>query len=112
MVGTIHGQSATAAPAKKIAPAVVYPKSVFLDNGNALIFQPQVESWAGNSKITAWSAVSYLAGDGSQKPALGTIKVEADTRVALEERLVNFTPVRITEFNFPTLSRVHAKCLF
>ena len=39
------------------------------------------------------------------KPALGTIKVESDTSVALDERLVSFSEFKITESNFPTLPR-------
>ena len=38
-------------------------------------------------------------------PALGTIKVESDTSVALDERLVSFSEFKITESNFPTLQR-------
>src|ERR1051325_9227353 len=51
-----------------------------------VIFQPQVMSWDGQKHMVAMSAVSYVAKD-QQKPALGTIKLEADTSVALTERL-------------------------
>ena len=39
------------------------------------------------------------------KPALGTVKIEADTKVAVDERLVNFSRCKITEANFPTLPK-------
>ena len=42
---------------------------------------------------------------GAQKPALGSLKVEADTKVALAERLVSFSDMKITEANFPTLPK-------
>ncbi len=54
--------------------------------------------------MTAYSAVSYTAKAG-EKPALGTVKVEADTKVSVTERLVNFSVIRIIESNFPTLEK-------
>ena len=42
---------------------------------------------------------------GATKPALGTVKVESDTSVAMDERLVSFSELKITEPNFPTLQR-------
>ena len=42
---------------------------------------------------------------GATKPALGTVKVESDTSVALDERLVSFSELKIAEPNFPTLQR-------
>ena len=49
-----------------------------------------------------YAAVSYTP-KGAKKPALGTVKVESDTSVALDERLVSFSELKITEPNFPTL---------
>src|SRR6185503_16006722 len=51
-----------------------------------------------------YSAVSYEQ-KGAPKPALGTIKLEADTKVSTSERLVKFTDLKITESNFPTLPK-------
>jgi len=50
-----------------------------------------------------YAAVSYTA-KGAPKPALGTLKIEADTTVAVADRLVNFTNVKLTESNFPGLA--------
>jgi len=69
-----------------------------------VIFQPQVMSWDGQKHMVAMSAVSYVAKD-QQKPALGTIKLEADTSVALTERLVKFSTIKVAETNFQTLSK-------
>ena len=41
----------------------------------------------------------------SQKPVLGTLKIEADTSASLEQRLVKFSTLKITEANFQTLSK-------
>jgi len=69
-----------------------------------VIFQPQVMNWDGQKHMVAMSAVSYVA-KGEDKPAMGTIKLEADTSVALTERLVKFSTVKVTETNFQTLSK-------
>ena len=52
--------------------------------------------------MVAYVAVSYTA-KGAAKPALGTLKIEADTSVAVDERLVSFSDLEITESHFPTL---------
>lgn len=39
------------------------------------------------------------------RTALGTIRVEADTKISVPERLVSFSDLTITSANFPTLSR-------
>src|SRR4029077_12835276 len=51
----------------------------------------------------AYSAVSYSA-KGATKPALGTVKLEAETSVAVSARLVSFSNVKLTETHFPDVS--------
>jgi len=72
--------------------------------GNVLVYQPQVASWDKQKHMVAFSAVSYQP-KGSQKPTPGSLKVEAETTVALDDRLVSFAPFQITEANFATLSK-------
>ncbi|HKR60288.1 MAG TPA: hypothetical protein VJS64_11190 [Pyrinomonadaceae bacterium] len=69
-----------------------------------VIYQPQVATWENQRHIVALAALSYVA-KGEQKPAMGTIKIEADTQVSLEQRLVKFSTLKITEANFQTLSK-------
>ncbi len=81
-----------------------WPRDYTTADGGALrIFQPQVASWDGQKKIVFYAAVSFAA-KGAAKPGLGSIKLEANTSVAVDDRLVNFTDAKITESNFPTLS--------
>ena len=54
--------------------------------------------------MVALAAISYVA-KGETKPTLGTIKIEADTSVALEQRLIKFSTLKITEANFQALSK-------
>ena len=69
-----------------------------------VLHQPQIASWENQKHIVAYAAISYLS-KGAQKPALGTVKLEADTAVSLEKRLVKFSPIKIIEANFQTLSK-------
>jgi hypothetical protein len=69
-----------------------------------LVFQPQIASWENQKRIVAFAAVSHVAKDQT-KPAMGTIKIEGDTETSLEKRLVRFSSLKITEANFPTLSK-------
>ena len=52
-----------------------------------LVYQPQISSWDKQKHLVAFSAVSYRA-KGAEKPALGTVRFEADTNVAVADRLV------------------------
>ena len=60
--------------------------------------------WAsGEADIdTAYAAASYTPA-GAQKAALGTLQIEADTAVSVEERLVDFSKYRIIEANLREL---------
>ena len=69
-----------------------------------LIYQPQVASWNGREQMVAYAAVAYQQ-TKDPKPSLGTVKIEAATSVALEDRLVKFSPLKITETNFGSLPR-------
>ena len=72
--------------------------------GKVIVYQPQVASWDNQKLMVAYSAVSYEP-KGATKPALGSLKIEADTKVSVSERLVSFKEMRITESNFPTLPK-------
>ena len=69
-----------------------------------MIYEPQIASWDNQKHLVALAAVSYVA-KGEQKPALGTLKLETDTEVSTEQRLVKFNTIKISETNFQTLSK-------
>jgi hypothetical protein len=85
-----------------------WPREYAVTDGKIVVYQPQVASWDDQLHMEAWSAVSYHQ-TSEKTPALGTIKMEAKTKVAMEERLVNFSDFSITESNFATLSRDDAR---
>ncbi len=91
-------------PSQALPHEAEFPRSFDLASGNALLFTPQIASWDDQKRAVVWAAVSYKSTAAAQ-PAMGVIKAEAETKVALEERLVDLSPVKITEINFPTLSR-------
>ena len=74
------------------------------DGALVVIYEPQIATWENQRLLTMHAAVSYSA-KGSEKPLVGTIIAEADTRVSVEERLVDFSSFRIIQSNFPVASR-------
>jgi hypothetical protein len=86
-----------------------WPRTVTLAHGTALWYQPQIESWTNQKDIVGWSAVAYTP-TGAKEPALGTIKIEGPTQVAVDDRVVTFD-MRITEYNFKSLSPDQVKTL-
>jgi hypothetical protein len=99
---------ATAAPAGPAAKPPVdggWPRVRSLPSGaTVLVYQPQIASWDQQKHFVAFSAVSYRD-KTTEKPVVGTIKFEAETKVALEDRLVSFGPLKIVETNFQTLPK-------
>ena len=92
--------TATPAAVGSGSPDGEWPRSYTTASGAALIvYQPQVASWPDQKHIVLYAAMSYTPKGGKQ--ALGTARVESDTGVALDERLVNFGDLKITESNFP-----------
>jgi hypothetical protein len=69
-----------------------------------VLFEPQIASWDDQKHAVALAAISYVAKD-APKPVVGSIKIETDTKVSLENRLVQFSTLKITAANFPTLSK-------
>ena len=109
----------TAAPAQAKPPAKAQPAAAPVPDGGwprayatpsqgrVIVYEPQIASWANQKQLVAFAATSYEAkgAAATAKPALGTIKMEAVTSVSLDERLVSFANLRITESNFPTLPK-------
>ena len=69
--------------------------------GSMLVYQPQVSTWKDQKQMVAFSAVSYRD-KAATTPAFGTLRMEADTSVALSERLVSFKNLRTVEATFQT----------
>lgn len=105
--------AAKAAPTPTTTPRPLvdggWPRSYQTPSGGELLmYQPQIASWDDQKHVVLFAALSYQP-KGATKPALGTIKAEADSDVSVEERLVHFTPLKITESNFATLSKDHIR---
>ena len=106
------GQSAKPAPAPRGASPQTatpvdggWPRAYEMSGGGELlVYQPQVASWAQQRHLVAFSAVSFRA-PAAERPALGTIKLEADTLVSLTDRLVSFQTLKIVEASFPSLAK-------
>ncbi len=105
--------TAPAKPATAAAPAAAAPAPVdggwprlhdVKSGGSFLIYQPQIASWDQQKTMTAFSAVSYRA-KSTDKPTVGTIKLVADTKVSVTERLVSFENMKIAEANFQGMDK-------
>jgi len=68
------------------------------------VYEPQIASWDDQRHLVAYVAVAHSRRAGDP-PVLGTLKVEADTAVALEERVVRFTAFTVAEVSFAGLDR-------
>jgi hypothetical protein len=105
--GVPHEEPLMAAPAATPADPG-WPRTYTTAAGvRVQIYQPQIASWHGQRQLVAYAAVSHQATGG--KPVLGTIKVEAETSVAVAERLVSFVTLKITEANFGSMGRQKAR---
>ncbi len=100
--------AATQKPAAATTPAPLekpWPRAFQTPSGmHVLIYQPQVSEWSGQRHMVAFAAVGVDM-PGAQKTALGSLKLEVDSKVSLEERLVSFSDLTLTETNFPSLSK-------
>src|SRR5262249_37786514 len=98
--------SATPAPDRSAGAAPPdggWPRAYTTASGARLvIYQPQIVSWHEQKRMAMYAAVSYVGKD-DRTPALGTLRIEANTSVAVPERLVSFSEFVITAANFPTL---------
>jgi hypothetical protein len=74
------------------------------DGAVILLYEPQIADWNEQRRLTMHAAVSHTP-KGTDRALIGTIVVEADTRVSVEERLVDFSDFRILQSNFPVDSR-------
>ena len=106
---------AAAKPAAKPAAAAPqpvdggWPKAFSAPSGATVVmYQPQIASWTDQKHMVAYSAVGYEK-KGAEKPTLGSVKIESDTSIALDERLVHFIEFKLTEVNFEKLDRDEAK---
>ena len=99
----LHAQAATPDPASEIDGG--WPRAYeTATKARMLLYQPQIANWDGQRHMVAYAAAAYEA-PGAKGPVLGTFRVESTTSVSLEDRLVRFSPVKVSETNFPTLSR-------
>src|SRR5215470_16955356 len=82
-----------------------WPRSYTAPSGaKIVIYQPQAASWDDQKRLVGYAAVSYQPA-GQEKHSMGSLKIEANTSVSLQERLVKFSVIKITEANFPSLSK-------
>src|SRR4029453_10742115 len=112
--GALNGWMSAAKLAAQSAPAAPRPNDGDLprgystpDGSSIVIYQPQIADWVDQKLMNLYAAVSYTP-RGANTPILGTIRAQADPRVSVEERLVDFSSLRIEQSNFPGATREQA----
>src|SRR5262245_13057402 len=93
------GQTPPTAPAQP--PADAWPREVTISTAQALIYQPQINSWSGN--ILDFRTAIALKPTGSQAQTFGVVSGTARTEVDRGTRLVTLEDFSVTEIRFPTL---------
>jgi hypothetical protein len=82
-----------------------WPRDYTTGAGHQLrLYQPQIASWDGQTRLVAYVAVAHTA-PGGQVPVLGTIRLEADTTIALAPRLVRLSNLTIADARFASVDR-------
>ena len=110
---TLRALDERAAEADKAAPSPDgdWPRRyIAADHARLVVFEPQVATWTDQQLLTLHAAVSYTPA-GSDTAILGTIVVEADTRVSVATRLVDFSSFRILQSNFPAATKQQATAI-
>ena len=106
--GPVAGWQAVAAAqsVKAVPPADGgWPRAYTTASGSRVVlYQPQVGLWPEQKHMTMGAAVSYQRRTRRSRCS-GTLKIEVDTKVALDERLVSFSEFKITQANFPNICR-------
>ena len=82
-------------------PPDPWPRVVDLSSGQVLVYQPQINDWAGN-QLSFRAAMAYKK-DKSQGQDFGTVTATTRTQVDRAARTVVFEDMRISKIDFPTL---------
>ena len=99
---TLANASIPASTAAPVASPDPWPRDVTLNNADALIYQPQIESWIGNK--LAWRVAVALRTSGSKEETFGVIKGTARTEVDRDTRTVTLKDIDVSSTHFPTLA--------
>ncbi len=97
----ISAAAAGPAAAQATRPVDPWPRDVTLSNADALIYQPQIESWVGNA--LSWRVAVALRPTGQKAETFGVIWGTARTDVDRVTRTVELNDLIVSKENFPTL---------
>jgi hypothetical protein len=99
--------SQAAAPASASA---AWPHAVAVDNGNAIVYEPQVIAWPDLRTLHTRIALA-ITPKGAPRATLGTIDVAFTTRSNLASRTVTLTAAKLEASHFPTADPAQAQRL-
>ncbi|MGH6623432.1 MAG: hypothetical protein ACREBN_05645, partial [Burkholderiaceae bacterium] len=94
--------AAVPAAAPVAPPADPWPRDITLSNADALIYQPQIESWTGNQ--LKWRVAVALRPTGTKNETFGVLWGSARTEVDRTTRSVALEEISVSQIRFPTLT--------
>lgn len=105
-------QAAAKPPATPIdgAQDLGWPRLFEAEGHEVIVYQPQVDNWTGFDRITFRSAIS-VGPKGGEGKVFGIIRISADTKVSVEDRLVVLTSRKLEELTFPDVEPAEAQRL-
>ncbi|MCA9417952.1 MAG: hypothetical protein KC917_16865, partial [Candidatus Omnitrophica bacterium] len=87
-------------PSEQLPPDQDWPRVHQLDDGQVVVYQPQVESWDKYKVFTAKAAIQVIP-TGKETGIFGAIQIDADTQVDYQTRMVLVENIQITGPTFP-----------
>jgi hypothetical protein len=87
-------------PPDSSSAAVQYSKETTTPAGRLVVHMPQIEAWPDFDRVTGAVAVEASPTD-MEKAVLGTLRFEGKTISNLDERIVTFYELKITDLRFP-----------
>ena len=82
------------------APADPWPREITVRDATLLVYQPQVEAWAGN--VLDFRSAVAIRTAASKPETFGVVWATARTRVDRVSRIVALEDLRLTRSHFPT----------
>jgi len=83
------------------APSDPWPRQIGIAGATALVYQPQVNTWSGDT--LDFRAAVAMRPTGAKQETFGVIWVTARTRVDRVSRMVALDDLTLTKVDFPTL---------
>jgi len=87
-----------------------WPREFVTQDHVVRVYAPQVDEWPNFDRISFRAAIS-VSPKGSENRAYGIVRMSADTKISVEDRLVVLTNRKVEELTFPNVEDAEAERL-